>query len=413
MARAGSAVPFTAFKEYVASVWRFEGAVKMEWDGIRQHFRDEAGKYVAAALIAVLGVIGYGLWDWAKTNAEARLLVFMKESLVADPERYVQDGKSVERDANYARAIRDFQTSSITFATQLIDADPDYVDFPARTKKRDPEITRAIREFQQTVIKKMTDLISLDPEFLDQNHKVARNKEDLMYMRHFRESVNLMIDRDIKNFNGLLIGYVQTGTFDLDPASAGGLRPEGRKGSATQHSFDIFASNKSHIYLEFTIRDFDSDRYDIRLTFFDQAVCFEHKLEVGFNVVEFEVKDISKRGMDYIGRCQEETQYKAQRSESAAITESQSPAQSHLSSLRGHRDQVIPVALKILPADSTRSSNPISFDAAVRSSKPIVPQTSPDTSAGHSVKVDYIVVVSPLIEDTIRASQQRVPVDKK
>jgi hypothetical protein len=117
--------------------------------------------------------------------------------------------------------------------------------------------------------------------------------------------------------------------------------------------------------------------------------------------------------MDYIGRCQEETQYKAQRSESAAVTESHSPAQSHLNSLRGHRDQVIPVALKILPADSARSSNPVSFDTAVRSPKPIVPQTSPDTSAGHSVKVDYIVVVSPLIEDIIRASQQRVSVDKK
>jgi hypothetical protein len=227
--RAGSAISIHGLQEYIAGVWRFEGAIKMKWDGIRQHLRDEAGKYAAAALIAVLGVIGYGLWDWAKTNAEARLLVFMKESLVADPDRYVKDGKSVERDANYARAIRDFQASSITFAKQLIDSDPDYVDFPARTIKRDPEITRAIREFQQTVLKKMTELISLDPEFLDQNHKVARNKEDLMYVRHFRDSINLMIEKDIKNFNGLLIGYVQTGTFDLDPASAGGLRPEGQE----------------------------------------------------------------------------------------------------------------------------------------------------------------------------------------
>lgn len=349
------------------------------WEKIKQHLADHVTTYIVTLVVGfVLLCMGW-IWGHAKDDLKAEVLRQLKESLVIDDPDQETNGK--QRDPNYARAIRDFRSSVIKFAQQLIVADPDYTD-SERKVRRDPASKDAIREFQQAAINKLTDLIELEPDYMDRDKKNKRNPYDAENVKAFQKA----LATNVNNINKVFIGYVHTGSLNLVASEETVDKP---------HSFDIFAAENSHVYLEFVFNNFDPHHYTIQLTFSNRTVCSDKKWRNGFNKVEFRVNKISTGAVHFLDGCKDEPQPEHQNLESAEESE-------RLTLTQGHNDQIIQVGLKII---SPNGKQPIraEFDEAVKLKfdemiRPPSPH-APPTQKNEDVTVDYIVVVSPLIKD--------------
>lgn len=300
------------------------------WDAIKKHLTDQAGKYIAIGVFLVVGIVAWQSWDRAK----AGFINFLKDALL-DTDPYHEPDKS-DSDPALALAISNFQQGVLGFVKDtLLEKDPDKLP---DGNKRNADLARAISEFQKSVVR-----------FVG---------------------------------NGAFVGYVEAGTFVLSSTEQTVL--PSKKPGTKAHSFQIFAGNNSHVYLEFEISNFDDANYDIQLTFGEQPVCSKHKWTTGFNVVEFKVTDVSSREWSFLGECKEPT----------------SPSEAKLTSPRikstqGHKSQLIPIGLKMIRSGIEKEPRVASLEEAIRPTRGTVRQPPADTNA----TVGYIAVVSPLIED--------------
>jgi hypothetical protein len=207
----------------------------------------------------------------------------------------------------------------------------------------------------------------------------------------FQKKVVAFVGKQVKTINGGIIGYVQAGTFTLPYEEQTQIQSKKSK----QNSFQIFAGDKSHVYLEFDISSFESDNYDMQLIFFEQPVCSKHQWTSGLNKVEFEVIDVISREWNFFDECRESqlpSNLDRSRDDSDATIIS-----SHKGKLtiEGHRRQMIPVRLTI--TNKAREPRMTNFYEAASSSTNEISQTERKPE----VTVGYIVVISPLIEDAI------------
>lgn len=381
------------------------------WATIAAHLKEQLGKYVLACLVAVVGAIVLLTWHWVEANAGAALLDFASARLAdRDPNNYSEDGKTHERNANYARAIRNFQQTAIKFGKMLVEADPDFLD-AERTQPRDPGFSMAIREFQRAIIHKFSNIIATDdPRYIDPGKKVARSPQDVDAVKELLESLHSTMRRDITAVTRSFVGYVQTGTFELstktdtsDVKLGPGNVQDGSPRlshqlqdniSKSEHSFGIFAGRNSHVYLELTLDSYDTHKFDIQLFFFNQSFCPPRKLAPGFNAIEFEITDLTRHGIRSLGgTCQTDQK---DRPQTALVSNSEESMTERIAN-KGHQDQLIPVSFKIIPVGNSRITKEVSLHEAVHNTPP----QQATVQSEEKVIIGYIAVVSPLVEDSL------------
>lgn len=225
--------------------------------------------------------------------------------------------------------------------------------------------------------------------FKDPNHNPDGTLREANFARsieHFQASVADFVGKRVDEIDKYFIGYVQSGTFTLPYVES-----QGR----SRQSFQIFAGDKTHVYLEFNISPFDSDSYNMQLMFFEQPVCSAYQWQTGLNVVEFEVTDVLRKKWRFLGDCKESGgAANIEQAEESNLSEVRETPRTQRIWTGAHERQLIPVRLLII--DKTRTPRLTSFGEAVRATASVGAQP-----VGHKpdVTVGYVVVVSPFIQD--------------
>jgi hypothetical protein len=86
------------------------------WDAIKQHFKDEALKYILGLAVVAAGLFVVKLWTFSENRMEAAVLDRLRNDILEQN----KDTNKPETDATLASSIKEFQKSMRTFVSTQV-----------------------------------------------------------------------------------------------------------------------------------------------------------------------------------------------------------------------------------------------------------------------------------------------------